>query len=129
MSEAVERRIVALLAKPLVCPHGNPIPGLDELGLPFATNDDHAALLTLSAAVDAGLSTVVVDRISEQLQPDAATMHDLTRAGLRPGQKVEVSGNPEGVEVWSGEAHLRLSRQVTDHVFVRSAEALAGTLA
>ncbi len=34
MSEAVERRIVAMLDKPLVCPHGNPIPGLDELGLP-----------------------------------------------------------------------------------------------
>jgi len=33
MSEAVERRIVALLVKPLVCPHGNPIPGLDDLGL------------------------------------------------------------------------------------------------
>ena len=34
MSEAVERRIVAMLDKPLVCPHGNPIPGLDDLGLP-----------------------------------------------------------------------------------------------
>jgi DtxR family Mn-dependent transcriptional regulator len=120
MSEAVERRIVAMLDKPLVCPHGNPIPGLDELGLNFATSDDHTALLTLSAAVDAGVTSVVVDRISEQLQPDAATMHDLTRAGLRPGQKVLISGADADIEIWSGEEHLRLSRQVTDHVFVRS---------
>jgi Mn-dependent DtxR family transcriptional regulator len=26
MSDAVERRILALVDKPLVCPHGNPIP-------------------------------------------------------------------------------------------------------
>src|SRR5579875_2133794 len=32
MSDEVERRIVGLLEKPLVCPHGNPIPGLDQLG-------------------------------------------------------------------------------------------------
>src|SRR3954465_1751800 len=50
MSEAVERRIVAMLEKPLVCPHGNPIPGLDDLGLPFNATDDHNGLITLSAA-------------------------------------------------------------------------------
>ena len=46
MSEAVERRIVAMLDKPLVCPHGNPIPGLDELGLaeqPTDGRSDHSA--------------------------------------------------------------------------------------
>src|SRR5215813_10155995 len=32
MSEEVERRLVALLGDPSVCPHGNPIPGLAELG-------------------------------------------------------------------------------------------------
>src|SRR4051795_370746 len=47
MSDAVERRIVAMLTKPLVCPHGNPIPGLDQLGLPFGTTDDHTDLVTL----------------------------------------------------------------------------------
>src|SRR4051794_17486198 len=118
MSEAVERRIVALLDRPLVCPHGNPIPGLDELGVP-ATSDDHTALLTLSAAVDAGVTNVVVDRISEQLQPDAATMHDLTRAGLRPGQRVRVTAATTGVEIRWGDTHLLLARDVTDHVFVR----------
>ena len=34
MSDEVERRIVALLKPPMTCPHGNPIPGLDELTPP-----------------------------------------------------------------------------------------------
>src|SRR5947209_3493623 len=58
MSDAVERRIVALLTKPLVCPHGNPIPGLDELGLPFATTDPQNDLITLSAAATTGAPVV-----------------------------------------------------------------------
>src|SRR5919201_5088515 len=33
MSEAVERKLVALLGNPTTSPYGNPIPGLDELGV------------------------------------------------------------------------------------------------
>ena len=92
MSEAVERRILALLDKPLVCPHGNPIPGLDQLGLPFGTAEQVGPLTSLSAAADPAGRTVVINRISEQLQPDAALMHRLTSAGMRPGQIVTVTG-------------------------------------
>ena len=101
MSEAVERRIVALLDKPLVCPHGNPIPGLDELGLPFATTDHPEGLLTLTAAAAADDVEVTVDRISEQIQPDAAIMHRLKLASLRPGHRVHVRATAGGVEVWA----------------------------
>ncbi len=127
MSEAVERRIVALLDKPLVCPHGNPIPGLEELGVPLAATEDPIGLLTLSAAADAGAVTVVIDRISEQLQPDAAILHDLTRAGLRPGLRARIApATAEGgsaadgalVLTDTGESVL-FPRPVTDHVFVR----------
>jgi DtxR family Mn-dependent transcriptional regulator len=120
MSDAVERRIVALLQKPLVCPHGNPIPGLDELGLPFAATDDHAGLITISAAVLAGASEVVVERISEQLQPDAALMHRLDTAGMRPGSRLRAAAAPTGVEVWTGGNEPTLiDRAVAEHVFVR----------
>jgi DtxR family Mn-dependent transcriptional regulator len=119
MSEAVERRIVALLDKPLVCPHGNPIPGLDELGLPFATTDDHTELLSLMTAAQGPDTQVLVDRISEQLQPDTATMHGLTKAGLRPGGRVHVAPVSHGVEVWTDGAHTSLGQDVADHVFVR----------
>jgi DtxR family Mn-dependent transcriptional regulator len=121
MSEAVERRIVALLDKPLVCPHGNPIPGLDELGLPFPTTDDHSGLITLTAAgIARSGQSVLVARISEQLQPDAAMMHRLTDAGLRPGRQVSVASTPHGVEVWTDGQRSVLERHVSDHVFVRA---------
>jgi DtxR family Mn-dependent transcriptional regulator len=121
MSEAVERRIVALLDKPLVCPHGNPIPGLDELGLAYPATEDHSPLVTLSTAVHQGAHTVIVDRISEQLQPDIETMHDLNRAGMRPGLPVTVAVVDGSVEVAAGAERVRLSRHVTDHLFVRTA--------
>jgi len=122
MSDAVERRIVALLEKPLVCPHGNPIPGLEELGLPFASQEAAFELqsLTLAAAQHPG-ALVIVDRISEQLQPDAQLMHRLTEAGLRPGDTARAAALPRGgVEVWTDGERVTFSQVVTDHVFVRT---------
>ena len=119
MSEAVERRIVALLSKPLVCPHGNPIPGLEELGLPFASTDDHAGLVSLTDAALAPSTTVRIDRISEQLQPDAELMADLADAGLRPGHVLEVAPTPHGVEVWGVGPRKAFDRAIADHVFVK----------
>jgi DtxR family transcriptional regulator, Mn-dependent transcriptional regulator len=119
MSEAVERRIVAMLDKPLVCPHGNPIPGLDDLGLPFSATDDHSGLMTLTtASTQLAGRPVAVQRISEQLQPDAATMHQLTDSGLRPGHRVTVNPTPDGVEIWNDGARVQLDRHVSDHIFV-----------
>jgi DtxR family Mn-dependent transcriptional regulator len=120
MSDAVERRILALLDKPLVCPHGNPIPGLDQLGLPFPTADVPAGLLSLSAAAPAGRSSdVVIDRISEQLQPEPELLRRLTEAGVRPGRTVRVSADPTGVRVGDGAHAPVLEARISDHVFVR----------
>ncbi len=122
MSEKVERRILALLDKPLVCPHGNPIPGLDQLGLPFAT-DQTGALVSLAAAVAAAPAVVVIARISEQIQPDAELMHRLDEAGMRPGRRLHVERAASGIEVWlDGGERTAFSALVADHVFVRVAE-------
>jgi DtxR family Mn-dependent transcriptional regulator len=120
MSDAVERRILALLSKPLVCPHGNPIPGLDELGLPFATSDDHAGLTTISAAARAGTSDAVVERISEQLQSDATMMHRFAGAGLLPGRRVRLAPRNGSVEVTTDKETLLAGPDVSDHIFVRA---------
>jgi len=122
MSEAVERRIVALLDKPLVCPHGNPIPGLEDLGLPFTAVDETIGLRTLSIAALVPDAVVTVDRISEQLQPDPILMRRLADAGLRPGGSVHAAVAPRGgVEVWDDGERVVFSQVVADHVFVRSA--------
>jgi DtxR family Mn-dependent transcriptional regulator len=119
MGDAVERRIVALLDKPLVCPHGNPIPGLDELGLPFATSDDAVGLSSLTAAADAGLGQARVERISEHLQSDAAMMRRFAGAGVLPGRCVSLATRDGVLEISSAEGILTAGRDVSDHIFVR----------
>jgi DtxR family Mn-dependent transcriptional regulator len=141
MSEAVERRIVAMLTPPLICPHGNPIPGLAELGLdtpaPTAPAGTSLVSLTEAGSHSSGAGrTVVVDRISEQLQPDVSTMRMLADAGLRPGRRVrvrlgggavEVTADPDGdsgdgapgTEQSAAGGRVVLSRTVADHLFVR----------
>jgi DtxR family Mn-dependent transcriptional regulator len=119
MSDAVERRIVALLKKPLVCPHGNPIPGLAELGLPFASVDPGIPRLSLlRCAAESPGNGITVDRISEQLQPDADLMHELALGGLLPGQLISVARISGGVEVGFGGQLANFSDWVADHVFV-----------
>jgi DtxR family transcriptional regulator, Mn-dependent transcriptional regulator len=119
MSDAVERRIVAMLDKPLVCPHGNPIPGLDQLGLPFTATDQVIGLISLTVAAQGAGAEVTVDRISEQIQPDAELMHRLTRADLRPGQRVHVGMAGRDVEVWTNGERTAIEAGISDHVFVR----------
>jgi DtxR family transcriptional regulator, iron-dependent repressor len=119
MSEAVERRIVAMLDAPLVCPHGNPIPGLDELGVGASTADELSDLVSLTAAAQDIAAEVTVDRISEQLQPDASLMRRLTRADLRPGRRVHVLATGGSVEVWTDGPHTPIEAGISDHVFVR----------
>ncbi|MEP6599538.1 MAG: metal-dependent transcriptional regulator [Actinomycetota bacterium] len=119
MSEAVERRILALLKKPLVCPHGNPIPGLEDLGLPFATTDMATDLITLTVAAEAPQARVTVNRISEQLQPDADLMRRFKQAGMQPGRTLSVKATPRGVEVWDGGDGAAFDTVVSDHVFVQ----------
>jgi DtxR family Mn-dependent transcriptional regulator len=121
MSDAVERRILALLDKPLVCPHGNPIPGLDELGLPFGASADTGPLLSLTAAAAGPDTEVIIDRISEQLQPDAQTMHWLTTAGMRPGSRLHVGSDEGDLHVWAeGGKRIALERRISDHIFVHA---------
>jgi DtxR family Mn-dependent transcriptional regulator len=123
MSEKVERRILALLDKPLVCPHGNPIPGLDQLGLPFATAASEGALVSLTAAASGVDSEVVITRISEQLQSDSALMHQLDEVGLMPGRAIHVAPAPKGVDIWVGEGErIHFGRDTSDHVFVRAVD-------
>jgi DtxR family transcriptional regulator, Mn-dependent transcriptional regulator len=125
MSDAVERRILALLDKPLVCPHGNPIPGLDDLGLPFAARPRKLSTMTLRSVIvgRSDPATVVIERISEQLQPDDVLMRTLAAAQVVPGSELHVAGLPDGVEVWraDGDTRTPLSRVTAEHVFVTAA--------
>jgi DtxR family transcriptional regulator, Mn-dependent transcriptional regulator len=128
ISDSVERRLVELLDYPVRCPHGNIIPGLAELGVPadagkraVAASRERAVAMTAIASREA--EPVVVRRISEQVQSDAALMLRLKNIGIQPGREVMLAASDEGVRVTgdngTGEPEAAmLPLQVAAHVFV-----------
>jgi DtxR family transcriptional regulator, Mn-dependent transcriptional regulator len=127
ISDSVERRLVELLEYPVRCPHGNIIPGLDELGVPAgaslraeAAGRERAMAMTMIAPGVA--EPVIVRRISEQIQSDAALMLRLKNIGIQPGREVTLVVSDDGVRV-TGEDRASgntadLSLLVAAHVFV-----------
>ena len=120
MSEAVERRIVTLLGFPTTCPHGNPIPGLDELGS-SAHAEEMIGLTTMKAAARRGGRDVIVRRISEQIQPDADVMRRLREVGIQPGRPLVVEQAGDGVRVLVDGQSTGVDDLVATHVFVTNA--------
>jgi DtxR family Mn-dependent transcriptional regulator len=118
MSEDVERRLLVLLHHPTQSPFGNPIPGLDELGAPAAAGT--SGQVPLDVAVGAADHTVrlVVHRIGEPLQDDAALMGRLRQAGIRPGEVIKASRSEGGILAGSGMEYTELDAATAGHVFV-----------
>jgi DtxR family transcriptional regulator, iron-dependent repressor len=124
ISESVERRLYELLGHPDRCPHGNVIPGLDEL----VTEADAAAPAAHdSTMVDVTRGTketvkATVTRITEQVQSDLDLMLKLKRAGIQPGREVLLGAVDGGVRVCGDSvdtaAPADLPTEVASHVFV-----------
>ena len=127
ISDHVERRLVELLEYPVHCPHGNIIPGLEELGVP-----EEAAKRAAQALDESGVAMtkitlpggepVVVRRISEQIQSDADVMLKLKNIGIQPGREVTLAVSDEGIRVTGGDRVDSLGDelpwQIAAHVFV-----------
>lgn len=127
ISDNVERRLAELLHYPVRCPHGNVIPGLAELGVPATAVDGaeaaaHEPDMAMTAITEAVPAHVVVQRISEQLQSDAALMLKLKNIGIQPGREVTLVVGSDDVRV-TGAGRLNgieaaLPREVASHLFV-----------
>jgi DtxR family transcriptional regulator, Mn-dependent transcriptional regulator len=127
ISDDVERRLVELLDYPVRCPHGNVIPGLAELGVPVtAAKRADAAVsepdIAMTDIIARGAEQVVVSRISEQVQSDAALMLRLKNIGIQPGREVTLAASDHGVRVTgadgSGDVGTELPVEIATHVFV-----------
>jgi DtxR family transcriptional regulator, Mn-dependent transcriptional regulator len=127
ISDSVERRLVELLDYPVRCPHGNVIPGLAELDVPdTAAKRADAAVdepdIAMTDIIARGAQQVVVSRISEQVQSDAALMLRLKNIGIQPGREVTLAASDHGVRVTgadgSGHAETELPVEIATHVFV-----------
>ncbi|GAA0996407.1 metal-dependent transcriptional regulator [Acrocarpospora macrocephala] len=120
MSDSVEARLVKLLDNPTECPHGNPIPGLDELGA--SGLEEYEAVSAMADLAGPRDIPVVVRRISEQVQSDPAVMLKLKQVGIQPGREVTLAASDDGVRVTGDDEAdntlAELPRDVATHVFV-----------
>lgn len=91
MSEAVERKLVELLGHPTTSPYGNPIPGLNELGVADPAACLEPDLERLDAVARRGGGRVEVRRIAEHVQLDPNLMAQLKASGVMPGKQVQVA--------------------------------------
>jgi DtxR family transcriptional regulator, Mn-dependent transcriptional regulator len=127
ISDRVERHLADLLHYPVRCPHGNVIPGLAELGVPDVAIDGaqaaaaEPAIAMTAIAVEAP-THVIVRRISEQLQSDAALMLKLKNIGIQPGREVTLVAGSEDVRVTGsgtiGDVGVALPHDVAARLFV-----------
>ncbi|MEV4252608.1 metal-dependent transcriptional regulator [Spirillospora sp. NPDC049652] len=120
MSEEVERRLVALLDNPTMCPHGNPIPGLTDLG--GHTEADGAPVVPMATAASEIGTKAIVRRISEQVQSDSDLMLRLKQIGIQPGREVTLRTTDDGVRVVCDDEtdgpESELPADIAGHVFV-----------
>jgi len=126
ISESVERRLLELLGYPDRCPHGNLIPGLEELvaenvTVPGPAKPDEPMTDVVREA--AGTTRATVTRITEQIQSDLVLMLKLKRAGIQPGREVLLGAVEGGVRVCGEDgggavAPADLPAEVASHVFV-----------
>ncbi|MDZ5078915.1 metal-dependent transcriptional regulator [Nesterenkonia sp. HG001] len=130
MSERVERRLVEILDDPVESPYGNPIPGLEQLGVPHRSAPTAQQLVTLRRAAEDRTadgdapSSWRVQRLAESIQVEPEVLEQLLEAGLRPGADVELGevdqayttltvshDDIEGLEV-------EIPLEVAQHIFV-----------
>jgi DtxR family Mn-dependent transcriptional regulator len=93
MSDEVERRIVALLKPPMTCPHGNPIPGLDELSPSLV-----GALEPSDATQDVVGSVASVASVASVEAAEAAA--NRTRPGYGLSKWTMLSALTAGADAW-----------------------------
>jgi DtxR family transcriptional regulator, iron-dependent repressor len=122
MSDSVEIKVYELLNKPTRSPYGNPIPGLDMLGMP-----DEEPVGISSTVVNTGERNLafpglsgdfVVRRICESVQTNAGVLRQLHAAGIDPGATVSVAQERDGVTIDRSGDKIRLPREVASRVFV-----------
>lgn len=121
MSEDVERRLVQVLDNPTVSPFGNPIPGLNVLGMDQShTNHDGTNLVRLTELPAGNSVAVVVRQLTEHVQGDAALIGRLKEAGVVPNARVMVKTSLSGdvTIVVSGHENVELPHEMAHAVKV-----------
>jgi DtxR family Mn-dependent transcriptional regulator len=123
MSDRVERKLLEILGHPTESPYGNPIPGLEELGVPVEPPESfRTGLSSLTEVAGDEIVEVMVRRLGEPIQTDPELMVRLARVGLRPGRHVRVRALAGGTvlvdSLVGDEKPVELPRELAGHVLV-----------
>lgn len=121
MSDRVERKILKLIGESTESPYGNPIPGLEELGVHEA-DEIASTLVSLTDVAGPEPVSVRVRRIGEPVQVDHEALTLLTAAGC-PGSRParvrhedrRIIASREGADEATG---VSLPEDIASHVFV-----------
>jgi len=135
MSERVERRLVEILQSPVESPYGNPIPGLEQLGVTLPVGQPAPTKTTLRQAAEAdpagaGAGQFIVKRLAESIQMEPEVLQQLMEAGLRPGGSVVLRGLNQAYVMLEVTAEneapfdVELPLEVAQHIFVAEAPAV-----
>ncbi len=112
ISDEVAERLVILLGNPTTCPHGNPIPG--------AGRDERH----LTALADAQTGEHIrLERVTEQVEIDRASLAYLSDHGFVPGAEALVSSRaPDGTLTLDlGHRSIALGPALAQQLFVAAA--------
>lgn len=91
ISEEVERKILGLISTPQVSPYGNPIPGLEELGLKANPGFTEGVVNLIQALNNEGSArSLELRRIGEPAQIDPEFLQQLRQLKIVPGEKIDV---------------------------------------
>lgn len=117
MSDRVERRVLEMLGTPAQSPYGNPIPGLDELGV-TVDPAQVGGVWSADQAVREGVTDATVIRIGEHPQTLPGFLQDVLDIGLLPGAMVALAAADDGVTMTTERGELTLPGDVARHLFV-----------
>jgi len=117
MSDRVERKILALLDERAQSPYGNPIPGLDELGV-TAEREMRSVVIPLAELAGPEPCRVEVRRLGEPVQHDGEVLTLLQAAGAVPGRSVDVVVVDGRWRIGSGDAAVEVGKEIAGQVWV-----------
>jgi DtxR family transcriptional regulator, Mn-dependent transcriptional regulator len=112
ISDDVEERLVILLGNPTTCPHGNPIPGVEPVG------PEQRRL----AEAQPG-DRIRLERVTESVEHDAASLSYLGDHGLTPGTTALVQAKaPDGtLTLLVEDTTIALGPAMTKRMFIATA--------
>lgn len=123
ISERVERRILELITDPTLSPYGNPIPGLESLGIDDTNYSAEGVIpITDLPTAIANQGIFRLRRISEHLQVDVELLANLRELGIVPGQNIKLQFDEGSVLVTNAakDEGLKLDLDLAVHLFVEA---------